>query len=173
MAEVKPLPPIDRLKALLDYDPDTGVLTWTDAAPRNRGKVAGNPNKQGRRVVGVEGRCLKVARVCYALATGADPCPLTIDHINRDPGDNRLANLRPATPAQQTANRGLMKGQRAVRVTYPDGRSEVCASQAAAARVLKRNRDAIRGALARPTGAMMTRGPGGWVPNGITLCEEM
>jgi hypothetical protein len=32
---------------------------------------------------------------------------LTIDHINGDRGDNRFANLRPATNSQQKANCGL------------------------------------------------------------------
>jgi hypothetical protein len=37
-----------------------------------------------------------------------DP-PFSPDHINRDTLDNRLSNLRPATPEQQAVNRGPMK----------------------------------------------------------------
>jgi hypothetical protein len=121
MAEPRPLPPIDHLREVLDYDPATGVLTWTVTRGAGRaGAEAGNWAGRGRRQVEVFGRRLWVSRVCYALGTGADPYPLTIDHINRDRGDNRLANLRPATQTEQQANRGRCP-QRPVRVTYPDG----------------------------------------------------
>ena len=169
MAEVKPLPPIDRLRDLLDYDPDTGVLTWTEArGPQYAGRVAGYVEKRGWGVVKVEGRKVKAHRLCYALGTGTDPYPYQVDHINRDRGDNRLANLRPATPAQQQANRGRCP-QRPVRVTYPDGRVEVCASVMEATRLLGCDPGTMRRALRRPTGALMVNGPGGWGPSGITL----
>jgi len=171
MAEVKPLPPIDRLRALLDFDPDTGVLTWTEArGGQQRGQVAGGLEWSGYWRISVEGRKVLAHRVCYALGTGTDPYPYELDHINRDRGDNRLANLRPATHAQQQANRGRCP-QRPVRVTYPDGRVEVCAGVRDAGRLLGCGHHAIGNALSRPTGALMVpgAGPGLWVESGITL----
>jgi len=40
---------------------------------------------------------------CYGILP---PEPLTIDHINRNPDDNRIANLRPATVELQRLNSG-------------------------------------------------------------------
>jgi hypothetical protein len=41
-------------------------------------------------------------RFVWWLAHGS--CPAQLDHINRDPSDNRLENLRPATPTLQSLN---------------------------------------------------------------------
>jgi hypothetical protein len=45
---------------------------------------------------------LKAHRVAWALAYGADPYPLVIDHINGDKQDNRLHNLRKVTCSENT-----------------------------------------------------------------------
>ena len=44
-------------------------------------------------------------RMVWALRYG--DCPPFLDHINRDPNDNRIANLRPATARLNLLNRQL------------------------------------------------------------------
>ena len=49
------------------------------------------------------------------------PSGLTLDHINRDPNDNRLENLRPATKRLQSLNRRLPRPCGLPRGVYRDG----------------------------------------------------
>lgn len=44
----------------------------------------------------------RLHRFVWWLAYGS--CPAQLDHINRDKSDNRLENLRPATPTLQSLN---------------------------------------------------------------------
>ena len=112
---------IDELRQLLDYNPMTGDLIWKqrpDPSPgwntRYAGTIAGH-EVNGGRLVHIYRRTYRAHRLIWALTTGQWP-RLTIDHKNRDWRDNRLANLREATPIQQSHNRGrttsLPKGVR-------------------------------------------------------------
>lgn len=49
-------------------------------------------------------------RAKWVLAYGTSP--VSIDHINGDGSDDRLENLRAATPSQQNMNRGARRGSR-------------------------------------------------------------
>ncbi len=100
------MPNIEYLQSLFDYDSETGVLTWKVQRGRGRpGKAAGRTDRDGYLRVEVDGRTQSVARIAYTIYTGRDPFPLTIDHVNRVRTDNRIVNLRPATPSEQNRNR--------------------------------------------------------------------
>ena len=89
---------ISRLNELLILDANTGQIIW-----RRSGKRAGGNGKAGYRAVRVDGTLLQEHRVIFAMAHGHWP-DAQIDHINCDPSDNRVANLREATPHQNSMN---------------------------------------------------------------------
>lgn len=98
---------VDGLKSLLAYDAETGAFTWRK--PRG-GQVAGSQagclNRNGYTEITVHRRIYKAHRLAWLYTYGEWP-PAEIDHINGNKSDNRLANLRPATRAQNVANTAL------------------------------------------------------------------
>lgn len=94
-----------RLKELLQYDPETGVFTWKRRRGAKRA-TAGCYNRLGYRLIGVDYDLHMAHRLAWLYVHGEWP-PSHIDHINGDPSDNRIANLRLATQSQNGANARL------------------------------------------------------------------
>src|SRR6185312_16709481 len=96
---------VERLREVLDYNAETGVLTWRTArgsrAPA--GKPAGSPNGAGYIVVKVDNRRFLAHRLSWAISYGEFP-PNEVDHINTVRNDNRLVNLRSANPSENRHN---------------------------------------------------------------------
>ncbi len=116
MTQCKPLPPVELLRELFDYDPSTGHLTYR-VRPRHSkvviGSVAGSPKSNGYLQVQVTKKNLLVHRVCWKVHFGTEP-PVVLDHKNRDVKDNRLANLR-------AGDYGLNQGNRSTQGRYLPG----------------------------------------------------
>jgi hypothetical protein len=117
------------LREVLDYDPETGVFRWRRAVARNTkaGQEAGvsYPQKGGvmRRRIGVGyGRYL-AHRLAWLYVHGEWPAG-EIDHVNGDPLDNRIVNLRPATRSQQMLNRRVMNTSGYKGVSYWEARGK-------------------------------------------------
>ena len=90
----------ERLREVLSYDEKTGAFTW-----RSYGRGAGSKHNQGYLAIRVDGRSHLCHRLAWLYSNGRWPAA-QIDHINGDRSDNRLANLRECTNAQNAQNMG-------------------------------------------------------------------
>lgn len=95
------------IREFLSYDPETGLFTWIKASKHGGvrpGDMAGRVvSPDGYRRIGFRGRKYKASRLAWFFAHGEMP-PQLIDHINLNRADDRIANLRPATPSQNVQN---------------------------------------------------------------------
>lgn len=96
----------ERLKELLQYDPETGHFTWR---VRTNGRVpagsrAGSPNRDGYIQIKIGGVLRAAHRLAFLYMTGE--IPSEVDHINRVRDDNQWPNLRPATRRENAGNKG-------------------------------------------------------------------
>lgn len=113
----KPLPCPTVLRQLLRYDAETGKLYWRPRArpwfkrevdwkiwnKRYAGKEAMTALRSDGYFVGrIFDVMIRSHRAAWAITYGV--WPEEIDHINGDPADNRLANLRSASRAENCRN---------------------------------------------------------------------
>lgn len=111
---------IETLRGMLSYDPETGALTWKKRDislfpdlrscnswnSRYAGTITGQKlDEWGYQDVSIFSVKYKAHRVCWAIFYGEWPS-MDIDHKNRDGSDNRINNLREATPLQNAQNKG-------------------------------------------------------------------
>jgi len=84
----------EEISEVLSYNPEDGLLTWTDNAHhRVKGKTAGSRNKAGYIDLKVKGRRTYAHRLIWLLVHKEWPAK-HIDHINGVTDDNRIENLR-------------------------------------------------------------------------------
>lgn len=94
----------EQLRKLLDYDPETGVFTFSEAHYL-RGKRAGCLRRvDGYRRIQVGGMLLTEHRLAWLHVYGHLPTKY-IDHIDGNRANNAIANLREATNRQNQQNR--------------------------------------------------------------------
>ena len=106
------------LASMLTYEPETGKLFWKERAretfPTDRAWRTWNSQRIGAEAFTcksstgyyhshVLGRHMLAHRVVWALYFGQWPAE-RVDHINGNPADNRIANLRLVTAAQNAMN---------------------------------------------------------------------
>jgi hypothetical protein len=171
MTKPRKLPPLEHVREVLAYCPDTGALTWrVDRTNKVKaGSPAGTPN-EGYVWVKLGGRRIFGHRLAWYLHHGQDPGGWLIDHVNRDRSDNRICNLRLVDAKGNRANSDLPI--RPVLITFPDGRGKlVCNSVTTAARILRRKRRSLNRSVAtgRPLVWPAADRPGVYVSSGITV----
>jgi hypothetical protein len=96
---------LEKLRSLLSYDPETGDWTWIVDRPHTvkAGDRAGYCTPSGYWKINMSKAIYRAHRLAWLYMTGEQP-PEMIDHIDGNPSNNRWANLRAATPAQNSAN---------------------------------------------------------------------
>lgn len=72
------------------------------------GGAVGSRKSDGRVIIQIDGVEYKAHRLAWLMYYGSEP-EGEIDHINRDPSDNRIENLRCVTHAENMYNRGVHK----------------------------------------------------------------
>lgn len=124
----KLVPSVEGLRNRFDYDPNIGMLLVKET-----GVIPPVMLKKGKKIIDTGGQLrpgmpaeimtgggkyyhvkyrgqrLPAHRVAWAIHYGEWPSD-GIDHINRDPMDNRIENLRLATAAQNSCNRSSAEG---------------------------------------------------------------
>lgn len=120
----RPLPSQEYLRECFDYDPETGELRWRERPlhhfeterywqtwnKRFAGKLAGCSREDGRWLIRVDWNTYRRSRLVYKLARDAEPP--NVDHINGDPSDDKIGNLRATTHAENQRNMRMRRDNR-------------------------------------------------------------
>jgi hypothetical protein len=96
----------ERLKELLHYDPDSGSFTWlVDRGLNcNKGLEAGTKNRLYKNIK-VDSRQYPAHRLAWLYCFGQYPSDF-LDHIDGDPTNNRISNLREVSRLENNTNKG-------------------------------------------------------------------
>jgi len=100
----------DRLKELFNYCPDTGIFTRIKVTGRKTkiGDVAGVTRKDGYKLIGIDKVQYLSHRLAWLYMYGEFPTD-AIDHIDQNPSNNKIDNLRDVTSTKNQRNRKLCK----------------------------------------------------------------
>lgn len=97
----------EELQELFEYREDGNLICKVNLKPRRKiGDVMGS-NVGRYRAACIKGTRYYIHRLIFLYHNGW--LPKEIDHINRNPLDNRIENLRPATASQNKRNRQSKK----------------------------------------------------------------
>jgi len=101
----------ERARQLLDYNAETGELTWRSRGDsewdaKYSGKAAGKKYPRGYVVVRINKKSYRAHRLAWLITTGRFPKE-QLDHINCIKDDNRLQNLRECSNAENQRNIGI------------------------------------------------------------------
>jgi hypothetical protein len=105
LAATKPKMPADQVRIVWGCDPAAGVMWWAQRGKaRQVGKVIGRlQDGRGYLTQTCQGKRYYLHHLMWAWVHGRWPLGV-IDHVNRNPSDNRIDNLREVTSSRNNAN---------------------------------------------------------------------
>lgn len=104
MPQPKPLPPVELLRELFNYNPGTGEVRYKKPRKRVRvGEVVRRQHPAGYLWISIDRQNYLLHRVIWKMMTGEDPST-DVDHKDRNRKNNAWSNLRLATALQNKVN---------------------------------------------------------------------
>lgn len=96
-----------KLKQKLAYSPESGAFVWSVKPNQTTGKgdIAGGCDDDGYIVIGLNYKVYKAHRLAWLYCYGYMP-EYDIDHIDRNPSNNRIKNLREVSQQCNRRNTG-------------------------------------------------------------------
>jgi len=108
MQRTKPLPIVERIRELFNYDPETGIFTTKKSRKCGQGeagRTVGAKDARGHLFARVDGKHFKLHRLAWVYMTGKLPENM-IDHKDRVGDNNVWSNLRECTNGENQMNTG-------------------------------------------------------------------
>ncbi len=97
------------LKSILDYNPNTGIFTWkvnkSFSGKSRAGKQTGYKDKNGYMYIRIDYKLYRSHRLAWLYMYGEFTGE--IDHIDNNPSNNAINNLRLCTSSQNKCNMRL------------------------------------------------------------------
>jgi len=119
----RPLPSVEYLRQRLDYDPESGALTWKARRgddpdtktwnSRFAGRVAGSDRRARHtayRDVRIDYRRYLAHRIAWKMHYGTEP-PAILDHIDGDGLNNAISNLQASDHQNNAMGRRVKTGK--------------------------------------------------------------